>query len=98
MYQIPVNSELLDEMETLYAPPDHVVFELVPPAFHEHISQLYLSIGQPEVNVDTVWDIYLSLLGKLREGHDEQLTNIMTSHQATLDQDSDEVPDRKSVV
>lgn len=79
-------------MEALYAPPEHTVFELVPPAFHEHISQLYIEIGQPEVNVDTFWDIYLHLLRQLREGHDEQLTNILTSHQETLNQDSNEMP------
>ena len=52
-YQIPVNSELLDEMEALYALPDHAVFKLVPPAFHECVSQLYIMIGQPEVDVDS---------------------------------------------
>lgn len=49
VHQIPVNPELLDEMEALYVPPDHAVFELVLPAFHEHVSQLYVVIGQPEV-------------------------------------------------
>lgn len=71
-------------MEALYAPPDHAVFELVPPTFHEHISQVYVVIGEPEVNADTFWDIYLRLLRELREGHDEQLTSILTSHQETL--------------
>ena len=91
-YQIPVNSDLLDEMEALYAPPDHSVFELVPPPFHEHISQLYIAIGQPEVNTETFWDIYLRLLRQLREGHDEQLTNVLTLHQETLNQESNEMP------
>lgn len=48
-FKIPVNPELLNEMEALYVPPDHAVFELVLPAFHEHVSQLYVVIGQPEV-------------------------------------------------
>ena len=91
-YQIPVNSKLLDEMEALYTPPDHAVFDLVPPAFHKHMSQLYITMGQPEVNVDTFWNVYLSLLRRIHEGRDEQLTGILTSHQGTLNQDPDEMP------
>ena len=48
-------------MEASYAPPDHPVFKLVPPAFHEHVSNAYSEIGQSKVNVDTFWEIYLSL-------------------------------------
>jgi hypothetical protein len=91
-YQIPVNSELLDEMEALYTPPDHAVFELVPPAFHKHVSQLYIAINQPEVNVDTFWNVYLNLLRQIHEGHDEQLTSTLTLHQETLNQDANEMP------
>lgn len=60
--QIPVPPALLDEMEALYAPPKHPIFTLVPTAFHEHMMQLYLSIGEPTVTVRTFRDIYCNLL------------------------------------
>ena len=78
-------------MEALYAPPNHPVFELVPPAFHEHISNLYAAIGQPEVTVETFWDIFRDLLGRLREGPDEHLTEITTCYDATCRQESDDI-------
>lgn len=83
--QIPVPPVLLDEMEQLYAPPDHPVFTLVPPTFHECVTELYLSIGEPEVTVRTFWDVYLNLLGKLREPLDDQLTDVLTTFQANVD-------------
>jgi hypothetical protein len=54
-------------MEQLYAPPGHAVFTLVPPTFHERATELYLSIGEPEVTVKSFWDIYRTLLGRLRD-------------------------------
>lgn len=79
--------ELLDEVEALYAPPGHSVFELVPPAFNEQVTEHYSAIGQPVVNVDTFWDIYCQLLEMLREQSGEQLTDILATHQMTLEQD-----------
>ncbi|KAF8218486.1 hypothetical protein L208DRAFT_1350965, partial [Tricholoma matsutake] len=61
-FKIPVPSELLDEVEALYAPQDHPVFELVPHTFHERADNLYAAIGQPAITVETFWDIYLDLL------------------------------------
>lgn len=90
-FKIPVPPELLDEMEALYAPPDHPVFELVPLAFHEHVSNIYAAIGQPEVTVDTFWDIFRNLLGRLHEGLDEHLTEIIT-HYKTHGQELDDMP------
>jgi hypothetical protein len=69
-------------MERLYAPPDHAVFTLVPPTFHERATELYLSIGEPEVTVGTFWDIYRDLLRRLREPMDDQLTDVLNTFQA----------------
>jgi hypothetical protein len=84
--------DLLDEMEALHAPPDHPVFALVPPAFHDHLSNTYSEIGQPNVNVDTFWEVYLSLLRRLRERCYEEVTEILSSYQANLEEDSNDVP------
>lgn len=72
-------------MEALYAPPDHAVFTLVPPAFHERATELYLSIGEPEVTVRTFWDVYRDLLGRLREPIYDQLTDVLDTFQANLE-------------
>jgi len=44
-FKIPVPPALFDEVEALYAPPDHSVFELVPHTFHERADTLYAAIG-----------------------------------------------------
>jgi hypothetical protein len=87
--QIPVPSELFDEMEALYAPPDHPVFTLVPSTFNDYVTELYSSMGQPEVTVKTFWDIYRNLLAKLREPVNDQLTNELATFQAGAEQDDD---------
>lgn len=84
--------ELLDEMEALYAPPDHPVFQLVPPIFHERATELYLAIGQPELNIDTFWNVYRNLLNMLRGQRDDQLTNSLTSYEAEVDSAPTDLP------
>jgi hypothetical protein len=79
-------------MEALYAPPDHPVFELVPPGFHEHVSNAYSEIGQPKVNVDTFWEVYLSLRRQLCERRHEQVAEILSSYQLNLEEDPGDVP------
>ena len=78
-------------MEQLYALPDHAVFTLVPPTFHEHATELYLSMGDPEVTVGTFWDIYHNLLASLRELMDQQLTEALSTFQANLDNDMEDM-------
>jgi hypothetical protein len=78
-------------MEQLYAPPDHPVFTLVPPTFHERVMELYISIGEPEVTVRTFWDIYRELLGRLRESVDDQLTDVLSTFQANVDNSAEDM-------
>ena len=68
----------------MYAPQDHLVFELVPRHFHDHVVDLYAEIGRPAIKAETFWDIYLELLKQLRDGSDAALTDILTSHQQSL--------------
>src|ERR1700722_18579947 len=78
-------------MEQLYTPPDHAVFTLVPPTFHERATELYLAIGQPEVTVRTFWNIYRNLLGRLREPTDDQLTEVLDTFQANLNNNAEDM-------
>ncbi|KAE9401192.1 hypothetical protein BT96DRAFT_1018287 [Gymnopus androsaceus JB14] len=48
----------------LYAPPDHPVFDLVPPQFNYWITQWYQQIGSPVVTRHNVWNVYEELLHK----------------------------------
>ncbi|KAF9056938.1 hypothetical protein BDP27DRAFT_1152244, partial [Rhodocollybia butyracea] len=61
---IDPDSDYIKEAEQLYAPPDHPVFELVPPEFNHWITQYYHQIGSPQVNHHTLWEIYECLLEK----------------------------------
>ena len=79
-------------MEALHAPPDHPVFELVPPAFHDYVSSAYSEIGKPNVNIDTFWEVYLNLLQRLDERHRGEVSEILTSYQANLEEEPDNVP------
>jgi hypothetical protein len=79
-------------MEALHAPPDHPVFDLVPPAFHDCVSNAYSEIGKPDVNVDTFWEVYLNLLQRLGERRREEVTEILTSYQENLEEEPDNVP------
>jgi hypothetical protein len=78
---------LLDEVKALYAPQDHPVFELVSQIFYERVDDLYSVIGRPEITKETFWDIYLELLKKLQNGRDEELANILSSHQQSVQPD-----------
>ena len=60
--QVHVPPALFDEIEAIYAPPDHPVFELVPHPLGERFKMFYEEIGQPTVTHDGFWDIYSHLL------------------------------------
>ena len=78
-------------MEQLYAPPDHPVFTLVPPTFHERVTELYRSIGEPEVTIKSFWDIYRRLLERLREPLDNQLTDVLKTFQVNVDSSAEDM-------
>ncbi|KAK7021519.1 hypothetical protein R3P38DRAFT_2518839 [Favolaschia claudopus] len=61
-YKVNVPSELFDEMESRWTPPDDPIFDLVPPEFGEQITGLYQYIGAPVINIDSFWDVYCDIL------------------------------------
>jgi hypothetical protein len=70
--QIHIDPAAIPTVRNLYAPPDHPVFELVPPTFDNLARQFYLAMGQPTVSRTNVWDIYLAMLHefhRLDEAH-----------------------------
>ncbi|KAK7436254.1 hypothetical protein VKT23_019218 [Stygiomarasmius scandens] len=65
-FRVPINpnADYIKEAEQLYAPPDHPVFDLVPPEFAHWASMYYTQIGQPSITRNNVWNIYEQLLEK----------------------------------
>ncbi|KAI0640541.1 hypothetical protein C8Q79DRAFT_921410 [Trametes meyenii] len=66
-FKVGVPDELFDEMEARWAPPDHAVFQLVPPEFNTIAEHLYAMIGSPATSSQTVWTVYLQLLQAFRQ-------------------------------
>lgn len=64
MHQVSVTQEAIDQARDLYAPPDHPVFQLVPPSFDQMASTFYAQLGEPAVSRHNVWGIYSCLLDK----------------------------------
>jgi len=61
-FKVIISAELIDRLEAEYAPPDHEVFQLTPPAFHERAVHFYEALGQPLVSYNTFWGVYRQLL------------------------------------
>jgi hypothetical protein len=86
-----VPSELFDEVEAIYAPSDHPVFDLVPPSFEQRAQYLYASLGKPHVSSDSFWNVYQMLLARFQaiEG-DEDLTILLS--QGAVEPEHEDVP------
>ncbi|KAK1216027.1 hypothetical protein PQX77_021345 [Marasmius sp. AFHP31] len=64
---IDPTASYLAEAEQLWAPTDHEVFKLVPDEFHVIIEGVYSALGQPPVNQDNVWQVYMTVLEQIEE-------------------------------
>ncbi|KAF7974335.1 hypothetical protein HWV62_12390 [Athelia sp. TMB] len=90
-FKIIVPNDLFDEMEELYAPQDHPVFQLVPPDFHARASELYARMGHPPVGRESFWDVYRNLLFLFQTPCEIRLmTPILTAHREVLSQIEEE--------
>ncbi|KAF8215519.1 hypothetical protein K438DRAFT_2104665 [Mycena galopus ATCC 62051] len=88
-YKVLVPPELFDEMEQAWAPPDDPVFELTPPIFTRRIEDIYESLGRPEVNSRSFWDVYCALLDCIVQVDDEDLT---TGHDTEFEAPMELIP------
>ena len=89
--------ELIDRLEAEFSPPDHPVFQLTPPLFHERASTFYSSIGSPVITFRTFWDTYRQLLycfcQHLETDHDEAMASLISSQRArTQEVEQDLIP------
>ncbi|KAJ3894093.1 hypothetical protein GG344DRAFT_12394, partial [Lentinula edodes] len=78
-FKIGVPDSLLKKMETKYAPPDHAVFQLTPPEFNQRaVYFLRHTLGSPEINMDSFWDVYQNLLNLFRS---ETINNTLLGNE-----------------
>ncbi|KAK0482870.1 hypothetical protein EDD18DRAFT_1112504 [Armillaria luteobubalina] len=63
-FKVAFSAESINEARQLYAPPDHLVLKLIPDTFATLAHGFIMDLGNPEVNQNVVWDIYLSLRAK----------------------------------
>ncbi|KAH9476801.1 hypothetical protein JR316_0010716 [Psilocybe cubensis] len=81
-FKIPVTEDLLDDLENEYAPKDHPVFQLTPPAFDERARKIYEDIGTPEVTMASFWEIYRTMLERFCGEVDEEIEVVLTARVA----------------
>lgn len=80
-----VTQEAIKHVRKVYIMPDHVVFDLIPPALNTFIQGCYVQLGSPAVQCRTVWTIYADILSILQNCNNITPWVVAVSH--------DEVPD-----
>ncbi|KAK0493647.1 hypothetical protein EDD18DRAFT_1108017 [Armillaria luteobubalina] len=63
-FKVAFSAESINEARQLYAPPNHPVLKLVLDTFAKLAHGFIMELGNPEVNQNVIWDIYLSLRAK----------------------------------
>lgn len=76
---------VIDDVEAEWAPPDHPIFDLVPEVFRERIDGYLQELGNPVVNAETFWIVYVSILARfvsLDDGQvlDPTIQNAVSQH------------------
>ncbi|THH04666.1 hypothetical protein EW146_g10119 [Bondarzewia mesenterica] len=82
-FSVKVDPNHLSSVRNQFAPPDHFVFDLVPPEFFQLASQFEAEMGNPEVTEDNIWVIYSELVFYFHavEGQDD--LNVALSARST---------------
>ncbi|EJD32863.1 hypothetical protein AURDEDRAFT_77405 [Auricularia subglabra TFB-10046 SS5] len=94
-YKIAVPDNMLAEVEANYSPPSHPVFQLVPTWFSAYIEAAYNSLGRPEVSIETLWDVFVSLLNAVQDNLPEEVHARV--YGLELDVDKEEIPELELV-
>jgi hypothetical protein len=71
--QVPAPPQLFDELEQLFAPPEHEVFQLVPALFDQWASKFYDEMGGPQVTDETFWPIFVALRQHFMSNNDAMM-------------------------
>ena len=74
--QVELSDNLINEAEALGTPPDHEVFQLVPPLFDQYIRQEWTKLGSPKTERYNVWHIYAALFNAFHVFDSNPLQNL----------------------
>ncbi|KAG2121119.1 hypothetical protein DEU56DRAFT_873841 [Suillus clintonianus] len=97
-FKVAVPSALFDEVEAIYAPPNHPVFDLVPPLFEQRAQYLYTSLGKPQVSSDSFWNVYQMLLAQFLAIEGEDDLTVLLSQGIVEPEDEDDLPQNAGLV
>ncbi|TFK59349.1 hypothetical protein BDN72DRAFT_780862, partial [Pluteus cervinus] len=77
-FKIVYPESWISELEQQFADPTHKVFQLTPPVFHKRVTDAYISLGSPPINLDTAWEVYHDIV-EIFEGSipDPQLVELV---------------------
>jgi len=62
-----VSPVAIDQVHQLYINANHVVFDLVPPAFNAFLERCYHQLHYPTIGCSTVWTVYCDMLSLVRQ-------------------------------
>lgn len=60
--QIPVPHDIIQRARDEYLDPNHRVTQLVPATFEAVAQAIYVGMGSPLVDGESIWDVYLDML------------------------------------
>ncbi|KAJ8072977.1 hypothetical protein PM082_019840 [Marasmius tenuissimus] len=97
-FMVSVPPEVFDEAETLYAPSDDPVLQLVLPVFEAIVQTAFMKIGSPEVVMETFWRAYVTLLAEVRKAVlevEEELMKALEKEEAVFGMEMELMPQRR---
>ncbi|KAG2080493.1 hypothetical protein BD769DRAFT_1684951 [Suillus cothurnatus] len=65
-FKVIVDQDSIDHVRHMYVKPNHPVFDLVPQPLDQYIQHRYDDLGQPPVNRQSAWRVYLDILHSIQ--------------------------------
>ncbi|KAF8527657.1 hypothetical protein JB92DRAFT_3139803 [Gautieria morchelliformis] len=66
-FKVGVTQDAIEDIRAYYAPSQDPVFHLVPPDFEPLVQQVYIRMGSPRIERDSIWEIYANMVTGVRE-------------------------------
>ncbi|KAF8522678.1 hypothetical protein JB92DRAFT_2597338, partial [Gautieria morchelliformis] len=61
-FKVGVTQDAIEDIRAYYAPSQDPVFHLVPPDFEPLVQQVYIQMGSPRIECDSIWEIYANMV------------------------------------
>jgi hypothetical protein len=79
-----VPPEAIEHVRQLYAPPDHPVFQWIPPQFEMHARHFYQRLGGGVIVRDNAWHYYCSIRDSFRSVYSSGVFNLEINVQGDI--------------